>query len=60
MFFVLFGAILTLVFENIVFNPSKIIQGTCLGLFAQKVGFGKVTPCDVIILIFYRCAIITG
>jgi hypothetical protein len=33
----LFGAILTVVFENVVFNPSKIIQGTFLGPF----GFWK-------------------
>jgi hypothetical protein len=50
----LFEAILTVVFENVVFNPSKIIQGTYLGLFAQKVVFGKVTfgPCEVFILFF--------
>jgi hypothetical protein len=47
-------ALLTVVFEDIVFNPTKIIQGTCLGYFAQRVLFGKVTygPCDVFIIIF--------
>jgi hypothetical protein len=29
--FYAFGAILTVVFENVVFNPSKIVQGTFLG-----------------------------
>jgi hypothetical protein len=29
----LFGAILTEFFENVVFNPSKIIQETFLGPF---------------------------
>jgi hypothetical protein len=48
--FMLFGAILTVVFENIVFNQSKTIQGT---FFAQKVVLRKVNygPCDVFILI---------
>jgi hypothetical protein len=52
--FMLFGAILTVDFENVVFNPSKIIQGTFLGPFLlKKVVFGKVTygPCDIFILI---------
>jgi hypothetical protein len=30
-FFMLFDALLTVVFENTVFNPTKTIQGTCLG-----------------------------
>jgi hypothetical protein len=45
----LFDAILTVVFENVVFNPSIFIQGTWLGpFFSQKKVFGKVTygPCD--------------
>jgi hypothetical protein len=48
----LFDAILTVVFENVVFNPSIIIQGACLGPFLLKKGFSaKVTsgPCDVFI-----------
>jgi hypothetical protein len=36
-FFMLFDALLTVVFEDIVFNPTKIIQGTCLGpIFLKK------------------------
>jgi hypothetical protein len=38
-FFLLFGAILTVVFESVVFNPSKIIQGTFLGPFLLKKWF---------------------
>jgi hypothetical protein len=53
--FMLFGAILTVVFEKIAFNLTKIIQGTCLGpFFSQKVVFGKVTygPFDVFVRVF--------
>jgi hypothetical protein len=32
----LFDALLTVVFEDIVFNPTKIIQGTCLGPILLK------------------------
>jgi hypothetical protein len=39
MFFMLLGAILTVVFEKVVFNPSKIIQGTFLGPFLFKKWF---------------------
>jgi hypothetical protein len=39
MFFMLFGAILRVVFENVVFNPSKIIQGNFLGPFLLKKWF---------------------
>jgi hypothetical protein len=35
----LFGAILTVDFENVVFYPSKIIQGTFLGPFLLKKWF---------------------
>jgi hypothetical protein len=35
----LFDALLTIVFEDIVFNPTKIIQGTCLGPFLLKKWF---------------------
>jgi hypothetical protein len=43
-FLMLFDAILTVVFGNVVFDPSKIIQGTCLGtFFSSKSVFGKVT-----------------
>jgi hypothetical protein len=35
----IFGAILTVVFENVVFNPSKIVQGTFLGPFLLKKWF---------------------
>jgi hypothetical protein len=35
----LFDAILTVVFDNVVFNPWKIIQGTCLGHFLLKKWF---------------------
>jgi hypothetical protein len=55
MFFQLFDAIFALVFENVFFNPLKIVQGTFLGPFLhKKVVFGKVTygPCDVFIFIF--------
>jgi hypothetical protein len=35
--FMLFDTLLTVVFEDIVFNPTKIIQGTCLGpILLQK------------------------
>jgi hypothetical protein len=30
------GAILTVVFENAAYNPSKIVQGTFLGPFLLK------------------------
>jgi hypothetical protein len=51
----LFDALLTVVFEDIVLNPTKIIQGTCLGhILLQKCFFGKVIygPCGVFIIIF--------
>jgi hypothetical protein len=35
----LFDAILTALFENIVFNLMKIIQRACLGPFLLKKGF---------------------
>jgi hypothetical protein len=35
----LFGAILTAVFEKIAFNLTKIIQGTCLGPILLKKWF---------------------
>jgi hypothetical protein len=35
-FFMLFGALLTVVFEYIVFNPTKIIEGTCSGAILLK------------------------
>jgi hypothetical protein len=34
---------LTLVFEDIVFNPTKIIQGTCLGPILERYLIGLVT-----------------
>jgi hypothetical protein len=37
----LFDAQLIVVFEDIVFNPTKIIQGTCLGPFLLKKWFWK-------------------
>jgi hypothetical protein len=44
----LFDALLTEVFEDIVFNPTKIIQGTCLGPILPKHFY----------YYFYQCAII--
>jgi hypothetical protein len=38
-FFMLFDAILTAVFEKIAVNLTKIIQGTCLGPFLLKKWF---------------------
>jgi hypothetical protein len=35
----IFAAIFTAVFENVVFNPSKIIQGAFLGPFWLKKWF---------------------
>jgi hypothetical protein len=37
----LFDAILTVVFEDIVFKPAKIVQGTCLGPIFSKSAFRK-------------------
>jgi hypothetical protein len=37
----LFGAILSVVLENVVYKQSKIIQGTFLGPFCSKSGFWK-------------------
>jgi hypothetical protein len=37
--FYAFDALLTVVFEDIVFNPTTIIQGTCLGPFLLKKWF---------------------
>jgi hypothetical protein len=47
----LFDALLTEVFKDIVFNPTKIIQGSGLGPILL---FGKVTygPCGVFIISF--------
>jgi hypothetical protein len=48
-FFMLFDALLTVVFEDIVFNPTKIIQGTFLGpillkkCFLERYLIGPVT-----------------
>jgi hypothetical protein len=35
----LLDALLTVVFEDIVFNPTKVIQGTCLGPILLKKRF---------------------
>jgi hypothetical protein len=38
----LFDALLTLVFEDIVFNPEKLFKNLFRAYFAQKVLFGKL------------------
>jgi hypothetical protein len=38
-FFMIFGAILKVVIENVDFNPSKIVQGTFLGPFLLEKWF---------------------
>jgi hypothetical protein len=54
--FILFDALLAVVFEDIVFNPAKIIQGTCSGPILLKKCFLErylIAPVTFLLLFLY-------